>query len=467
MLKALVLAAPLFVSSLAAQAPAGVQDASGSKKAKSAQDSSPGRSPIHVVFEGDFDKALLRAKRLGRPLVVAVHKPSDKHSRRMLDEVYPSPFVRPLMREFVCIAACAEAVAPIADGPRKGKSSTFKTVTVAEHQACAKEVAARYLGDEASSAPQHLFLDSAGHLIERVRGYKSADDFHDQLEKILNKCDPGWRPSVAGVAAKPSSKGKSRSSAVPFADLFSGNRERRRRSAAKLVAVPDKNQVLEVYKKLVDVETRALVVEEARRSKGDRSWLPSFVRMALSDKSAEVRAEAAIAASSLAKPEMLKDLFASYDREKDEFARGALLRALAMSLGSKDSKVKASATEQSRVWKHAYAESKNRTPKVRARAYVAIAAYGKVSDAARKRCIDLLVSRGLKDRDRGGRSAAVWALADLNSKRSRTLIQKLIPRERSRRVREFYERAVERCNGNVADWKWVDDRRRLTDRSRR
>ena len=465
MLKALVMAASLSVLALLAPAMAQTpKDASASQDKQDSKETPPGRSPIHIVFEGNFEDALRRAKRLGRPIVVAVHKPSVKYSRRMLDEVYTSPFVRPLMREFVCIAACSEAVAPIDEGPRKGKSSTFKTVTVAEHQACAKEVASRYLGDEADSAPQHLFLDSAGHLIERVRGYKDADDFRVVLEKILDKADPGWRPSVAAVVAKRSSKGKARSSAVPFADLFEGNKTRRQRAAAKLVAVPDKNQVLELFKKVVEAETRAMIVEEAWRSKGDRQWLPAFVRVALEDKASDVRAEAAVACVVLASPKMLDSLFASFEAEKDDYVRGQLLRALANSLGAKDAKDKATSTQQTRVWKLVLHEAKSRSSKVRARAYVAMAYYAKTSDAARKRGIDSLISRGLKDRDRAGRSAAVWALADLGSKRARSAIQKLIPRERNRRLREFYARAIERFDGNVADWKWAEDRRRLSGR---
>lgn len=394
--------------------------------------------PIHVFWEGSLEGAMQRARRIGRPILVAVHKPSDKASRRMLQQVYASPEVRNLLREFVCVAACADPAPPIEIGPRKGQSSIFGTVTVAEHQAVLEKVRTKYLGDGAIARPQHLFLDADGHLILRKEHFVEAEKFAHLLAELLDRCDPGWRgPAV--VEAKQPAAGPVEE--VDWSGLFERDVKKRQKAIQRLLRSVDKDLVLSMYKNVRDPETKAMILEGVRRA-GAADWALPLVREALADEDATVRAQAAVTAEAAAGAELLSELSQRYKVEKDAFVQRELVRAIG-----------ACAHGNKKALQILGKAIRSKDDLVRANAYVAMGVAGGHSKDVASRLADILIAKGLRDRDVVGRSAAVWALGEIRCKRAISAIEKLSMRDRRWSRRGLYRDALRRIQGEtVANW---------------
>lgn len=405
----------------------------------------PEHSTVPVFWEPTLDVAFDRARRLGRPVLVAVHEPSDKASRKFLDQIYPSPLVQPLLRELVCVVASTEATAPLTEGPRKGMSVLFRTVTSAEAQAVAAEVGKRYLGDEISKAPIHLFVNAEGHLIKTRTGRLSQKDFIAFVEGVLDDRDPSWRPALD--SGKRSTRSQDSAAAAPFAGLFGDDEKARKRAIQELLDAPDKTIVARIFAQIPSAETKQKLLEAARRKSGDKSWLAAVLDLAIDDKDPEVRAQAAVTAEVARIPGLLEKMLDTYGGEKDVLVRDELLRAMA-----------ASARGDRRVWAILNQAVKAKEDKSRAMAYVALARFGDADDTLASRSVDVLLRRGVKDRDARTRNAAVWALAELRSKRAIKDLEKLLKRTRKGLTKRFIEKAIDRINGKAVEG-WDDSRR--------
>lgn len=398
------------------------------------------RRSVPVFWEPSLDVALARAKRLGRPVMIAVHKPSEKASSNFLKKIYPAALVRPLLRELVCVAASTEATAPLTGGPRKGMSVAFRTVTSTEAQATTLAVGSRYLGDEISKLPVHVFVDAEGHLIRSVKGALKQRDFIKLVQGILDKSDPFWRPPSSVLGAK-ASKG-SDLDAAPFAGLFSDDLKAQGRAVEALLASTDKTIVAGIFAQIPSAAAKSKLLESARRRSGDKSWMTDLLELAIADRDPSVRAQAAVTAEAAKLPALLPKLLSAYKGEKDADARSEMLRALA-----------ASARGDKRVWSALGSAVKDRSERARAMAYVAYARFGESSDKLASRAVDVLVRRGLRDRDSDAKNAAVWALGHLRSKRAGREIEKLLKKTRRGKTKRFYEKVLDRIRGKtVSDW---------------
>lgn len=402
------------------------------------------KQAVSVIWEASLEAAMQRASRIGRPVLVAVLAPSEEASRVFLDEVYPSLLVRPLLHEVVCVAASTEATAPLTEGPRKGMSAVFKTMTSNEAQAVARAVEQRYLGDQIKKVPTHILLDGAGHLIANKAGKLEQKEFRRFITTALDAQDPSWRPStdLADVAKGGDGGGE----AIPFAGLFGTDEKAARKAVDALLAAPDKTVVARLFPQIPSGKTRARLFEAARDLSGERDWLAEVLELGVADKDPDVRAQAAVTAEVVRAPGLAKQLLTAFSSEKDEDVRCDLLRAAA-----------ASAKGDQAVFDAIEEAVREKSDKARANAYVALARFGDSDDKLASRSVDVLLKRGIKDREDRSRNAAVWALAELRSTRARKEIEKIGKRERGV-VKRFYEMALDRIDGKDVSG-WQDSRR--------
>ncbi len=387
-----------------------------------AQKPSPKKPRTPVVFwEASLDEALARSKRIGRPVLIAVHRLGGGAGRGMLDSVYPEPDILSLLREFVCVAACGEQTPPIETGPRKGMSAVFLTVTSDEHRAALAAVRKRYLGDEKIVAPQHLFVNAAGHTIEQEQGVLSTVAFASLLTKVLDGAAPGWRPEVPdaeGVADDGSDDG-----GVPWAGLFDKDESVRRRAVNRLVRQRNKSMVLTMYRQLGDPAGRALILERVRASK-KLDWAGQLIRVGLSDKEPIVRDQAAVTAEVAGMPDLLPDLLGCLQKEKNDASRCELLRAIGACAGGDKAAIKVLS-----------AALKSREDKIRLNALVAMVSVAEAAEEQLPQMISVLVKRGLKDRNADTRDAAIWGLGQLRAKKAIPAVEKMRGKIRSGRGR--------------------------------
>ncbi|MFQ5503588.1 MAG: HEAT repeat domain-containing protein [Planctomycetota bacterium] len=391
-----------------------------------------------MFWEGSLEMALARARRLVRPVMIAIHSPEEKTCHRMLKKTYEQPEIRSLLREMVCVPACKGSFGAIESGPRRGKSVVFRTVTAEEHAAVEEEVRRRYLGgSETLVLPQHLFLDPDGNLVLRKAGLVKPKPFRTLLRRALRHVDPDWEgrkmPAPEGEDA----------GRVPLAGLFSADENERRASVMQLLGGGDKSRVLSLYRQLNETSTKILILEASWR--GDMEWISPLVREALGEKDAELRSRAAVTAELSGNEDLVDDLIGVASREKDEDVLCELLRAIGGCGGSskkaRDYLVKA---------------LKSRKERVRANIYIALA-----SLAPDKSTRELLFKRGLKDRTRA-RNGAIWALVELGDPRMERAIERIIPRgKRSRKQRDFLSLALRKLEEAVPERRWEIARRSI------
>ena len=404
---------------------------------------------LNVLWEASFATAEARAKRLQRPILFALLGAKDGASRRMLREVYTAPEVRKLLAELVPIIGCADTVPTIDTGPRRGTSTLFPSVTVAQHQANVKLAAKRYVG-EPVLVPQHLLISPDGHLLERHVGFLDGKHFAKLLSAGIARVDATWRAQ----AKRPATAGASESGAaseLSFAGLFDADATMRAKTARRLVETPDKELVLRLYRQIQDPETRRLVLEAARRK--DMAWVGPLVTEALADEHELVRVEALSTATASGLASLAPSLLSGYRHEE----RGDVQRKFLAALG-------ACAHDDKKALAAITSATKDRDERTRGAAYLSLAAAGRHSPATAKHIGDILVKRGLKDRDLRARGAAAWALGELRLKGARSAIVKRVARQR-RKDRRIFRAAIERIDGgDPKDW---DKLRRQTERSRR
>jgi len=376
--------------------------------------------------------------------MIAIHRASEPGTQSMLKWTYSNAEVQRLLHEMVCVVACSDAFPTIESGPRKGKSSAFPTVTFEEHRAVFEAVMKRFFGkSEQIVVPQHLFLDPSGELILRKETALSAKGFVTVLKRALDHVDPGWNGPKLVVAKA----GQPESEDSLLKALFSTNPKEQKRAVARAVA-GDKKMLLRLYRQITSVEIRTSLLEEALTAK-DLSWSLDLIRSALSDPDAGIRGHGARIAGQSANDAVLSDLLAALSAEKDEEAKHQLLEAVGR------------CGMDHRAARDALLEAfKGADQKTRAYAYVAL---GYLTE--HRRVVEYLMTRGLKDRDTNARSAAVWALGNLRVKRAAKAIEKLIPRTRHCRTREFYREAVRRINAPqksaLPDYEWIAARRTI------
>ncbi|MCA8970440.1 MAG: HEAT repeat domain-containing protein [Planctomycetes bacterium] len=398
-----------------------------------------------VFWEPSIADALTRATRLGRPVLIAVLDPGEAASRYYLDEVYPSLLVHPVMRELVCVVGSNEPTAPLTEGPRKGMSAVFQTVSSQSALAVAKDVEQRYLGEQVKKAPIHLVLNGGGHLIATKTGKLKRSEFVRFLTKTLDDQDPGWQGTIDPLAMKQGGD-KQQGAAIPFAGLFGDDQNAARKAIESLLDATDKTLVARLYPQIPSPSTRARVFEAARKRNGDRSWLEAVLELGIADKDPEVRAQAAVTAEEVRTPGLASKLLKAWEEERDDIARDELLRAAA-ACGRGDAD----------VWDALGQAVKDKSDRSRANAYVALARFGDADDKLASRSVDVLMRRGLRERDDRTRNASIWALAELRSRRARKDIEKLAKKERGP-VKRFFEKALDRIDGKDVEG-WGDSRR--------
>ena len=397
---------------------------------------------VPVFWEKDVETALVRAQRLHRPILAAVHAPGNKVTQAFLRKGYTDPKVRRLLREYVCVVGTAKAFPRIQEGPGKGMSSAFLTLSFEEAKKVEQELRVRFLGAGVVSVPQHLILNSKGQLVNNVAGGMEIQELVDFLTKGLDRVSPGWNPGGEEKRGGKSTTVK----ILPTEFLFTGTEEQRALVLDQILGSERKPVLLGLYPKIKNESTKILVLEKIRFSHGDLGWQAPILLAAIQDESAKVRAHAAVNATGLASPGLAdallkaakKEKVADVAAEKDIEALTELVQAVAV-CGRKD--------RASRKW--LFSLEKHRNAGVRKAFYVAMAAWAK--DSKDKKVRSILFNEGLHDPDWAVRSAAIFSLAEMRYKKAVPEIKKMLARTQREWRKEFYPLALARMDGKATD----------------
>lgn len=191
------------------------------------------------------------------------------------------------------------------------------------------------------------------------------------------------------------------------------------------------------------------MLEGARRKDGDKAWLGALIDFAVKDADPEVRAQAAVTAEAAKIPNLLPSLLKAHKGEKDSETKLELMRAIA-----------ASAKGDKKAWSLLNSAVKERSDHARSMAYVAIARFGEDDNKLASKSVDLLLRRGLRDRDSRARGAAIWALGHLRSKRAVKEIERAQRKTRRAPAKRLFQKVLDRIGGKKVDG-WTDLRRTL------
>ena len=401
-----------------------------------------GAQASSVFWEKGLATALERARRLQRPILAAIHAPGNKASEVFLDKTYKDPAVRRLLREYVCVVGTEKPFPKIKEGARKGMSQAFLTVSFAEARKVEMDLRKRYLGSGELALPQHLILDSGGHLVDRSVDPLTAKELANFLGKGLDRVSPGWNPNPETPAGKPTKNVQ----LLPTSLLFTGTEEQKAQLLDQLLESDARIALLELYPKIKSEDTKVLVLSKIRFSKGDLSWQEPLLLGALRDKSAVVRANAAVNAAGVGLPGLAPVLLKAAKKEKvadnakelDIETLSELVRALA-----------ACGKNHRATRKWLFALEKHRNSGIRKVFYVSMASWAK--DSKEKKLRSLLLTEGLHDADWAVRSAAIWTLAEIRSKKAVSDIKRMQARTTRPWRKAFYPLALARIQGQKPD----------------
>ena len=129
-----------------------------------------------IAWEGDYDAALEKAKKEGKPLFVSFTMDNEVANDETWQRIYPDPTIVSLSRKMVCL------VGNINDHSPPGTPCTkFPAVTCEQHKEVEKKIRKAYITTDLVIAPQHVFCNPSG--VEMFR--KVWQISKDELRKAM------------------------------------------------------------------------------------------------------------------------------------------------------------------------------------------------------------------------------------------------------------------------------------------
>jgi HEAT repeat protein len=380
--------------------------------------------PRSLFFEPSLERALERATRIRRPVLVAVHAAGDEKTRQTFETLYLDPVVKQLSREIIVCLACGDDHPAVAEGPEKGRSTLFPGLTPEELKAVDQAVRQKYFAGGTCRKPAHLVLDPLGNLMQAKEGSLTKEELVQLVRDGLDAVDLNWNTAAPPSAREPGDAKKKRPDAglakganatPPWSGIFEANDVVRRATIEELFATGDDALVLKLYHQLRDDKDQQARIEFLRMAakEGHKPPVSMFID-ALEDKDPLVRSHGAVSLEITRLADGVAPLQKALRKEKDERVLADMVRGLGASGHHDDAALET-------VLKY----TRDRSDTIRANAYVALRFAGekpKVKEALQK--------RGLSDNDTKAKHAAIWTLGFMRDKSARELLEKEQKKER-------------------------------------
>ena len=298
-----------------------------------------------IDWQANFDKALKKAKKENRPIMVAFILRGESANESICGNHFVDKELIKLSRKFVCLLAYASFVY----GDNKGDTSTSDAyVKTFAHRVSSKqlrklefEARGEYLEAGEASAPQFIFVKPDGEsILLRHLWLLSASELKQKLHKALHFFDANHElPKVLADSSKAES--------VEITKLLKaadGKNMNSRREAMTTVATKDHPKVIEfvIDQTSKDVEqSRRLEAIRAMGQVGQIKYLPRLHELLRKERSFQVRTNIAQAIGDVGLIESVTPLLKVLKKEKKKRLRSILIQALLDCGGNRPDIVKA------------------------------------------------------------------------------------------------------------------------------
>lgn len=285
-----------------------------------------------IDWQPNFDKALKKAKKENRPIMVAFILRGESANESICGDHFVDRELIKLSRKFVCILGYAADVM----GDNKGDTSTSDAYVqsfahrVSKKQLSKVEFEARgeYLEAGEASAPQFIFVRPDGeNILLRHLWLLSASELKQKLHKALHFFDAKHLlPKVLADNTKIESIEINR--LIKAAD---GKNMNTRRQAMSAVAIKDHPSVIEFLIKQTskDVEqSRRLEAIRAMGQMGQIKYLPRLHELLRKERSFQVRTNIGEALGDIGLIESVGPLLKVLKKEKKKHLRSILIQSL-------------------------------------------------------------------------------------------------------------------------------------------
>lgn len=292
-----------------------------------AQDA-PAIRPSGIAWENDYEKALARAERENRPLMVAFVLQGEPANEQMMREHFRDREIIAFSRNFVCLVACPGVTEDVegarTDGTRGPVSKKLGGASTKEIQKIEYKARTRLLEARAVNCPQFLFLAPDGErvLLRHV--------WMLPKRALLKK----MRTAFAAHERAPASANASETAGA-IDDLMTraaGTSPEDRRAAIADLASREDPRIQEFLTARTHAREgqlqRAEVIFFGLGQQGNARHLPHLQRL-LRDRDAIVRAHAAIAIGRTGLAEAVPALQKALKSERQDRVRSHLMRAMA------------------------------------------------------------------------------------------------------------------------------------------
>jgi len=390
-----------------------------------AQDPAPAAAPAaaaRIPWEGDFDAALARAQKEGKPVFVAFLMDDEPANDQTIEKNYTDADIVKLAGKCVCLPCCI--------GEHKGDDGMckkFKGITCAQHQELEKKARARWLIGTEVCAPQHVFCDPKGEVLLRKVYFTGIEAMKKAFAMVLADChDPDAEAVLAAEKAKVDGWMK---------DTDSNNLEVREAAVRNLAASDDPRalpHLVKLTKPDLDDATRQAAIQALAR-KGNYLAITPLTEL-LGDKKAPIVMRVASALETIQMPDATPPVLAVLKKEKRDRVRGFLLRAAAHST-----------PENAEVREVTIKSLKGASAQLEPCVLIALG-YLNPHDT-----VVAAVKPLLGDKTVDTRGLAVWVLGCQRTPECKELLKKLLEKEKTPEVQAMAASAQKRCNGEKVE----------------
>jgi hypothetical protein len=389
-----------------------------------------GAQQPQIAWEPDFDETLKAAKSDGKPIFIALIMDNESANDQVAQTHFHDAEVVAESRNFHCLIASVGVHAATSAAP----CPRFGCASCASHQKTQMRTQTIYLKSPEVSAPQFLFIKPDGEtMLLRSVWLIGPAELKKKMRLALGYNDP----SKAGDEVK-----RQQDDAARLIAEADDNNAVKRASALKGLSNLDDPRVMDFLIKQtgesVD-EPRRVEAVNAMGAKGNAKALPVLLKL-LTTGSAQLRNHVVIALEKLGMAEAGPGLMAALKKESKDRLRANLVRALAICDCKTADHMKAI------VLMIGSGSQIERISAIRAAADVPM------NDALKK----ALLAAG-KDGTAQIRGAAFYVLAQRQVKEAVSMIEKAIPQEKVKEVKQLAESALSMLKQTDYDGPNADD----------
>lgn len=381
----------------------------------------PAQAPApanQIAWEPNFEAALEKAEKEGRPLFVAFIMDNEPANDSTVKQHYKDPEVLAFSRKMVCV------VGNTGDhGSGDGPCPKFGAITCAQHQAAEIKARKRFMDSDVVRAPQHVFCKPTGEEVLRKVYLISEKELCKSMAYALSGKEGG---EVHELVVEERNQVDQL-----LEDLESNNAEVRVAAFWGLARSDDERAVPALLKK-AKPSSKKVVRYEAIRALGIKGNYKAVAPLIgfLRDKDARVLMLAAMALEKIELPDPVPELLVLLKKEKRDRVKACLLRTVATCLPEDEDVQQACLKAMRRPSKQLIDPC-----------MIALFQLPPSSE------IQAVVEPHIRAKNQNTRAIAVWLLGAQRQPELIPVIQKVANEDKSPEVRALATKAAAYCGG--------------------